>query len=161
MRIVSSPNSSSIIFWGTLCIGTASKGVAEAFLSVQHRVARIAPSRTLKPTTPLAFHPQTAEDSDNNNYFHSPAESFTFTRYAKTSTISSEYVQSEWKDDDNSQRLSYLDVISSTASVDPKQDSVDSDTTTPEEALAQAHRIQQAYREWCEVRTRIVAFASI
>jgi hypothetical protein len=150
---MSSPNS-SIIFLVILFVDTVSNGVSEAFVTLQFNIARIIPCRSLT-LSGLAFHPQKVEDSD----FHTPAESFTFARYAEA-TISSEYIQSEWKEDDYSKRLSYLDVISSTASVsnsfDQKQDVIDSDT--PDEPLAQAHRIQQAYREWCEVRNRSEIF---
>lgn len=152
MRMVSP--TSRIVFLGILFVATVSNGVSEAFVTLQYNIASITPCRSLT-LSGLAFHPQKAKDSD----FHTPAESFTFTRHAKA-TISSEYVQSEWKVDDSSKRLSYLDVISSTASVsnsfDQKQDAIDLDT--PDEPIAQAHRIQQAYREWCEVSNRIKIF---
>lgn len=83
--------------------------------------------------------------------FRTPAASFTFTRCA-TRVVTSDFVQSEWggENNNNSQRLSYLDVISSTVPVpaNPGLDTEDDDTDP--EPLAQAHRIQQAYREWCE-----------
>ena len=149
MRMVSP--TSSIVFLGILFVDTVSNGVSEAFVTLQYNIARITPRRSLT-LSGLAFHPQKAKDSE----FHTPAESFTFTRHAEA-TISSEYVQSEWKEDDSSKRLSYLDVISSAASVsnsfDQKQDAIDLDTSN--EPIAQAHRIQQAYREWCEVSNRI------
>jgi hypothetical protein len=144
-----SPNS-HIVLLSILFADTASNGLSGAFVNHPCDVARIATCRNDAPTR-LAFQPQKVEDSD----FHAPPESFTFTRYA-TATVTSEYVQSEWKENDVSKRLSYLDVISSTASVsdslDKKQDAIE--TANPDDSLAQAHRIQQAYREWCEVRKR-------
>jgi len=145
-----SPNF-GIVLLSILFVDTACNGVSEAFVTFQYNLARITPCRSLK-FSELSFHPQIVEHSE----FHTPAESFTFTRYAKT-TISSEYVQSEWKENDNSRQLSYLDVISSTVSVsnsfDQNQDIIDSGS--PEEPLIQARRIQQAYREWCEFYEKI------
>lgn len=101
----------------------------------------------------LAFHPARLEQEFD---YRMPAESFTFTRYAKTE-LSSEYVQSKWDGLPSPKRLSYLDVISSTANgskgLDQKQN--DRGLEDPEEPLEQAHRIQQAYREWCEVSSRM------
>ena len=88
---MSSPNS-SIIFLVILFVDTVSNGVSEAFVTLQFNIARIIPCRSLT-LSGLAFHPQKVEDSD----FHTPAESFTFARYAEA-TISSEYIQSEWKE---------------------------------------------------------------
>jgi len=135
---------SSILF-----VNTERNGVSEAFLAPQYIIARSSPFRSSTSNSGLAFHPYKVEDSD----FHTPAESFTFTRHAKA-VISPEYVQSEWNEVDDLKRLSYLDVISSAApvpnSLDQKQD-----TIYPDEPLAQAHRIQQAYREWCEFYGKI------
>lgn len=123
----------------------ANASVAKAFSNIAPPIRKPSP-------TGLAFHPARLEELE----YRMPAESFTFTRYAKTE-ISSEYVQSKWSDAPNSKRLSYLDVISSTAAgskgFDQKQD--DRGLEDPEEPLEQAHRIQQAYREWCEVRSRL------
>lgn len=134
------------ILLGTLFANTASDSLSEAFTNIQYNVAKATTFRSSMPTR-LAFHQHRLEEFD----YRMPAESFTFTRYAKTA-VTSEYVQSKWKDLPSPERLSYLDVISSTASgskgFDQKQEEADSETQ--EEPLAQAHRIQQAYREWCE-----------
>jgi len=136
----------SRILMGIGFVVTARKEVSEAFLTI----GNINRSKLFSEisTSKLSFNPRNVEESD----FRTPAESFTFTRYAKA-TITSEYVKSEWKDDDNySTRLSYLDIISSTASAsnspDLNEDIVELNGS--DEPLAQAHRIQQAYREWCE-----------
>ena len=149
MRVLSS-NSTTVVLC-SLFINTASNSVSEAFVNIYHTIAKAAPIHRSAPKG-LAFQPQRLEESD----YRTPAESFTFTRHAQTE-VTSEYVQSKWSEVSNPQRLSYLDVISSTSSgskaFDHKQEVTDSDT--PEEPLAQAHRIQQAYREWCEVRSVI------
>jgi len=124
--------------------------MSEAFTNIQYNVA----SRRFAPKE-LAFHPQRLDDNDN---FRTPAESFTFTRYAQPATVSPEFVQSKWNDVPSPQRLSYLDVISAAApdskGLDQKKDEkgLDDDEDEP---LAQAHRIQQAYREWCEFYGKI------
>lgn len=127
------------------------KGISEAFVIRRSDVTRGTPFRRLT-LTELAFHTPRLEEGD----FRTPAESFKFTRFAKAA-ISSEFVQVKWKEVDNSQRLSYLDIISSITPVsnclDQKQDVIDSDSR--EEPLAEAHRIQQAYREWCEFYGKI------
>ena len=72
----------------------------------------------------------------------------------KTAPISSEYVQAEWKETDDSERLSHIDVISSmtSASNGVFEAKRTTESSSSEEPLKQAHRVQQAYREWCEVR---------
>ncbi len=150
MRVLSSDATSKIIV-GTLLLDTASNG--EAFSNLKYNGAT--PTRRFAPEE-LGFHPARFEDTYD---YRMPAESFTFTRYAKTE-VTSEYVQSKWGDIGSSQRLSYLDIISAAApgskGFDEKQD--EKDSGEPEEPLAQAHRIQQAYREWCEVRNTSSAY---
>ena len=139
MRVLSSDASKILV--GTLLLDTASNG--EAFSNLKHNGAKSTTSRSFVPKQ-LGFHPARFEEYE----YRTPAESFTFTRYAKTE-VTSEYVQSKWNEVENLQRLSYLDIISAAA---PGSKGFDEKEDEPEEPLAQAHRIQQAYREWCEVR---------
>ena len=139
-----------IFLFNVLFVGTARTSVSEAFSIDRFATARSqlqddAPSR-------LALYPQRVEVSD----FRTPAASFTFTRCAAVPPITSECIQSEWNEGDDSKSLSYLDVISYTAPIlnSPDQERDLIDLGAKDESLAQAHRIQQAYREWCEVRNR-------
>lgn len=88
------------------------------------------------------MYPQRPEEND----FRSPAASFTFTRFA-SATFTADFGQSD------SKLLSYLDVISSIAQIPDKPDP--NEGAVSDEPLAQAHRIQQAYREWCDFYDKI------
>uniref|UniRef100_A0A7S4ARE0 Cathepsin propeptide inhibitor domain-containing protein n=1 Tax=Pseudo-nitzschia australis TaxID=44445 RepID=A0A7S4ARE0_9STRA len=152
-----------IFLFNILFVGTARTSVSEAFSIDRFATAR---SRLYQDEAPsrLPLYPQRVEESD----FRTPAASFTFTRCAAVPPITSEFVQSEWNEGGDLKKLSYLDIISNTAPI-PNSPDQDQDLIylgAKEESLAQAHRIQQAYREWCEFygkipsRERLGVFAS-